>query len=73
MENEKKLMEILNNFEKHKTELSLSRGVYVYGSPGCGKSSFVKNILKCLINGNLNSVSIMINHDQKYHNKLKTY
>lgn len=47
-ESEKNLMEILNNFEKHKTELSLSRGVYVYGSPGCGKSSFVKNILKSL-------------------------
>ena len=37
-----------------------------------GRSKEVsKNILNCLINGNLNSVSIMINHDQKYHNKLK--
>ena len=30
-----------------------------------------KNIMKCLIKGNLNSVSIMINHDQKCHNRLK--
>ena len=30
-----------------------------------------KNIMKCLIKGNLNSVSIMVNHqDNKYHNKL---
>ena len=37
-----------------------------------GRSKEVsKNILNCLINGNLNSVSIMINHDQKCHNKLK--
>ena len=37
-----------------------------------GRSEEVsKNILNCLINGNLNSVSIMINHDQKCHNKLK--
>jgi len=45
---EKKLMDVLNHFEKNKKNLVLSRGVYVYGCPGCGKTSFVKNILKKL-------------------------
>jgi len=47
-EEEKKLIQMLNNFEKHKKELIFSRGVYVYGGPGCGKSTFVKNTLKKL-------------------------
>jgi len=47
-EEEKKLINMLNNFEKHKKELIFSRGVYVYGGPGCGKSTFVKKILKKL-------------------------
>tara|TARA_Y100001970_G_C14256115_1_gene875517 strand:- start:1913 stop:3202 length:1290 start_codon:yes stop_codon:yes gene_type:complete len=45
-EEEKKLMDVLINFEKNKKELIHSRGVYVYGAPGCGKSAFVKNTLK---------------------------
>ena len=44
-EEEKKLINVLNNFEENKKQLILSRGVYVYGSPGCGKTTFVKNIL----------------------------
>ena len=37
-----------------------------------GRSEEVsKNILKCLTKGNLNSVSIMIDHNQKFHKKLK--
>ena len=43
---EKKLINILQQFEKNKKELTNSRGVYLYGSPGSGKSTFVKNILK---------------------------
>ena len=39
-----------------------------------GRSKEVsKNILNCIINGNINSVSIMVNHEQKYHNKLKKF
>ena len=45
---EQKLINMLNNFEKHKKELIFSRGVYVYGAPGAGKSTFVKKILKKL-------------------------
>ena len=43
-----KLIQILENFEKNKKDLSFSRGVYLYGSPGSGKTTFVKNILKSL-------------------------
>mgnify|MGYP001434953843 CR=1 FL=1 len=45
-EEEKKLMNMLKNFEKNKKELIHSRGMYIYGAPGSGKSTFVKNILK---------------------------
>ena len=45
-EEEKKLINILSDFEENKKELIHSRGVYVYGAPGCGKSKFVKNTLK---------------------------
>ena len=45
---EKELINVLNNFEKNKTNLILSRGVYVYGCPGCGKTTFVKKVLKKL-------------------------
>ena len=47
-EEEKRLIDVLNNFEENKKQLILSRGVYVYGSPGCGKTTFVKNVLKKL-------------------------
>ena len=45
---EKKLMDVLNHFEENKKTLLLSRGVYIYGNPGAGKTTFVKNILKKL-------------------------
>ena len=47
-EEKKKLIKILEDFEKNKKNLSFSRGVYLYGSPGSGKTTFVKNILKSL-------------------------
>ena len=39
---------ILQTFELNKTNLLVKRGIYVYGCPGCGKSVFVRNILKQL-------------------------
>jgi SpoVK/Ycf46/Vps4 family AAA+-type ATPase len=36
----------LNNFEKNKRKLQTIRGIYVYGSPGSGKTQFVRKILK---------------------------
>lgn len=38
----------LNYFEENKEKLLTKRGIYVYGAPGCGKTYFVRNILKKL-------------------------
>ena len=45
---EKCLIESLEYFEKNKKNVLTKRGIYVYGSPGSGKTYFVKNILKKL-------------------------
>ena len=46
-DNEYNLMKnILINFEKNKQNLLTKKGIYIYGSPGNGKTTFVVNILK---------------------------
>ena len=45
-EQEKKLYEYLNYFEENKQKMEVRRGIYVYGSPGTGKTEFVTKILK---------------------------
>jgi len=45
-ENAKKMKEILTHFEVNKTDLLLKKGIYVYGDPGSGKTTFVMDILK---------------------------
>ena len=45
---EKKLIDTLQYFEENKSNLQTSRGIFVYGSPGCGKSCFVNLVLKKL-------------------------
>ena len=45
---ETKLIEYLEYFENNKNALLTKRGVYVYGSPGSGKTYFVRNTLKKL-------------------------
>ena len=47
-ENEKKLIECLNYFEENKRNVLTKRGMYIYGSPGTGKTVFVERILKKL-------------------------
>jgi len=37
---------ILKNFDANRDNLLLKRGIYVYGDPGTGKTTFVTNILK---------------------------
>ena len=45
-EEEKEIKNILKEFESNKTNLLFKKGIYVYGDPGTGKTSFVVNILK---------------------------
>jgi hypothetical protein len=37
---------ILKNFEQNRDDLLCKKGIYVYGDPGCGKTTFVTQILK---------------------------
>jgi DNA polymerase III delta prime subunit len=41
-----KMREILTNFEQTKHNLTTKKGIYIYGDPGTGKTTFVTNILK---------------------------
>ena len=41
-----KMKDILTNFEKTKHNLTTKKGIYIYGDPGTGKTTFVTNILK---------------------------
>ncbi len=34
------------NFEQNKNDLTTKRGIYIYGNPGSGKTSFIEQILK---------------------------
>ena len=42
----KKIKDILADFELNKQNLSTKKGIYIYGEPGSGKSSFVNSILQ---------------------------
>ena len=43
---EENIIAILKNFIANKNNLTLKRGIYIYGHPGCGKTQFIMNILK---------------------------
>ena len=38
----------LHEFQTKKTDLTIRRGIYVYGNPGVGKTEFVVHLLKTL-------------------------
>ena len=40
------IKDILKSFDQNKNNLLFKKGIYVYGEPGTGKTSFVTNILK---------------------------
>ena len=42
---EKQILSLLENFHNNRSDLTIKRGFYVYGSPGSGKSSFIINLL----------------------------
>ena len=43
---ENEIVHILNNFNELSTDIKFKKGIYIYGSPGCGKTHFVKSLLK---------------------------
>ena len=43
---ENQMKDILKKFEENKDNLLFKKGIYVYGDPGSGKTTFVTNILK---------------------------
>ena len=42
------IKDILKDFEKNKKDLSIKRGIYIYGAPGSGKTYFVYKLLENL-------------------------
>lgn len=40
------MMDILRNFHMNCNQLTFKKGIYIYGSPGCGKTTFVNEILR---------------------------
>jgi predicted ATPase len=43
-EKENQVKDILRHFEVKKEDLLFKRGIYIYGDPGSGKTTFVTNI-----------------------------
>jgi len=43
-----KIKETLIDFENNKKDLTRKRGIYIYGTPGCGKTAFVKDLIKSM-------------------------
>ena len=41
-----KIKDILKNFEMNKQNLLVKKGIYIYGHPGTGKTTFIMNLLK---------------------------
>jgi replication factor C subunit 1 len=41
----KQIKNILLNFDENSKNINYKKGIYIYGSPGCGKTQFVTNIL----------------------------
>lgn len=40
------IKKVLNDIDKNKTNCLCKRGIYLYGNPGTGKTSFIANVLK---------------------------
>lgn len=43
-----KIKATLIDFENNKKDLTRKRGIYIYGTPGCGKTTFVKDLIKSM-------------------------
>jgi len=42
------IKQILLSFDENYKNINFKKGIYIYGSPGCGKTQFIMNILKDL-------------------------
>ena len=42
------IKEILNSFESNCKSINFKKGIYIYGSPGCGKTRFIVDLLTSL-------------------------
>jgi DNA polymerase III delta prime subunit len=40
------IKKILNNFDENCKKIDFKKGIYIYGSPGCGKTQFIMDLLK---------------------------
>ena len=45
-ENAANIKKILQDFELNKNDLLFKKGIYIYGDPGTGKTTFVTKLLK---------------------------
>ena len=45
---ENKIKNILLNFDTLSEDIKFKRGIYIYGSPGCGKTHFIKSLIESL-------------------------
>ena len=41
-----KIKIILEGFQEHKKDITIKRGIYIYGNPGSGKTDFIVNLLR---------------------------
>ena len=44
----KEITQILTNYETNCQNINFKKGIYIYGSPGCGKTFFIKELLQRL-------------------------
>ena len=44
----KQIKDFLINFENNKTDITIYRGIYIYGDSGSGKTYFIENLLKSI-------------------------
>ena len=73
---EKIIKDALIHFEKNKSNLLTKRGIYLYGSPGSGKTEFINNIERLLYELSVKPEQIIdkwLNHCLHVNEKISFY